>query len=63
MFDTMRGGMDFIGDRVMPPVMDERPLAMAYVRNQTELDPMDVDSAFNTGTLFRQLDKPWGYEK
>ena len=41
----------------------EKPLAMAFIQNQTQLDVMNVDDGFKTGTIFKGLDKPfmpWG---
>lgn len=36
-----------------------KPLAMAYVRNQTQLGLMDVEQGFNKGTIFAELYKPF----
>ncbi len=41
----------------------EKPLAMAYIQNQTQPDVMDVSDGFSKGTIFKGLDKPfkpWG---
>ncbi len=41
----------------------EKPLAMAFIQNQTRLDVMDTHEGFSTGTIFKGLDKPfkpWG---
>lgn len=43
----------------MSVTMQEKPLAMAFVRNQTELDIMDTEEGFCTGTIFNGLNKPW----
>ena len=41
----------------------QKPLAMAFIQNQTQPDVMSVDEGFMTGTIFKDLDKPfrpWG---
>lgn len=38
---------------------DSRPLAMAYVRNQSWRRIYKMDVALSRGTLFNELDKPF----
>ena len=40
-------------------VHSDIPLAMAYIKRQTELDVMPTAEAFDCGTIFRQLYKPF----
>ncbi len=58
MFDTLKQGMDFIGDIIMP-VEPSKPLAMAFVNTQPEPDAMPIDKAYNSGTLFYSLNMPF----
>ena len=41
----------------MPPAC-EKPLAMAFINKQTDIDAFDIPVAFSKGTLFKKLDKP-----
>ena len=48
----------------MPQMLNENnhadiPLAMAYIKRQTELDVYPTAEAFDYGTIFRQLYKPF----
>lgn len=38
---------------------DDRPLAMAFINRQTELDLMDTEQGYNSGTIFNGLNKPF----
>lgn len=40
-------------------VLPEKPLAMAYIRNQTQLGLMDTEQGFSKGTIFAELYKPF----
>lgn len=45
---------------LLPDVQeDEKPLAMAFIRRQTELDLYELNDGFQKGTIFRQLYKPF----
>ncbi len=46
---------------LMPEAQPEhqKPLAMAFIKNQDYPDVMDTDSGFCTGTIFKGLDKPF----
>ncbi|MBO5726563.1 MAG: spore coat associated protein CotJA [Clostridia bacterium] len=46
-----------------PTEPQQKPLAMAFIQNQKQLNLMDVNDEFKTGTIFKDLDKPfmpWG---
>ena len=45
--------MNFVSD------MESFPLAMAYVPMQKWREIYELDKAFQTGTIFRELDKPF----
>lgn len=57
------GGFMPLDDMLMqiskPDSAEERPLAMAFINRQTELNLMDTDEGFSCGTIFRDLNKPF----
>lgn len=61
MFD-FKDVLQFDGNVVMPStpsLPDDFPLAMAFVKNQTELNLYDTEKGYCAGTIFSDLDKPF----
>ncbi len=42
-----------------PSLPDDFPLAMAFVKNQTELNLYDTEKGYSAGTIFSDLNKPF----
>lgn len=44
----------------LPDMQPEtKPLAMAYIRKQTQLGLMNIEDGFDKGTIFAELYKPF----
>ena len=62
MINPMSGFMpldDMFMQITKPDSCEERPLAMAFINRQTELNLMDTEKGYSCGTIFNGLNKPF----
>lgn len=59
MENTFTGDMSELDAVAAMPIDNREVVAMAYVPIQKLETVYDPDQAYNRGTLFPQLDKPW----
>ena len=58
-FDRMRMEAEMHETPTKSAILDEMPLAIAYVPRQVWRELYDADIGFQRGTIFRELDKPF----